>query len=430
MIMSYNKKEISYADWWREIKWFFEKHYCDIDRKAKTLEDRLIYVDNKTNRWESVLDQLKTDIELEKKWDELEDVLFVENADGDLVLHEDWDKYNAGTLREDIWADMFEKYSGGAKLAEHPIYKDIDDSKPEFQIPDIIKDLFLDSRIIIEINNEPEYQIFSDNFKNNLDFSSISYLSENKYYFANYSKNLTIYSSIWDFPPDLSDKVTVDFEDIYKISQVEKIPDTIMDDFINKETAIEINNEPEYQMMVLSLMHYDKFEAEDEFYQATYYSYDRKHPFYYINSFDRVDSCKTAQLIPENINKTISFKDFDKYTEASKIPDIIKDMFLDRQIVIKIDNAKDAETLFKELKTAKDCKTKCPYFYTHNNTDEYDPRYPYYYMDKNEYLNSNVNMENIVKQEGIRQLVDFKNLDAIQKVTEPEIDNDIDLEER
>ena len=39
-------------------------------------------------------------------------------------------------------------------------------------------------------------------------------------------------------------------------------------------------------------------------------------------------------------------------------------------------------------------------------------------MDKNEYLNSNVNMENIVKQEGIRQLVDFKNFDDIQKVTE------------
>lgn len=51
-------------------------------------------------------------------------------------------------------------------------------------------------------------------------------------------------------------------------------------------------------------------------------------------------------------------------------------------------------------------------------------------MDKNEYLNSNVNMENIVKQEGIRQLVAFEDFDAIQKVTEPEKDNNIDLEER
>lgn len=398
---------------------FLEKHYCDVDRTAKTFEDAFIYVNHNTDKWESVLDQLKTDIELEEKWDELEDVLFVENDNGDLVLCNDWDEYKTGTLREDIWADMFDKYSGGAELAEHSVYKDRDNDNPKFQISDIIKDLFLDSRIIIEINSKLEYQVFLENFKSNLDFSSISYFSENKYYFIDDNKSLIRYSSIWDFPSDLYDKVTVDFEDIYKISQIEKMPDTIMDNFINKEIAIEINNEPEYQMMVLSLMHYDKFKAKDEsFYQYAYCSYDRKQPFYYINSLDRIDSCKATQLIFKNINKTIGFKDFDKYTEASKIPDIIKDMFLNRQVAIKIDNAKDAETLFRELKTAKNCKTKYPYFYKHKNTDEYDPRYPYYFMDKNEYLNSNENMENIVKQEGIRQLVDFKNFNDIQKVTD------------
>lgn len=411
---------------------FIKAHKCQMDSKAKNFEDALIYVNYKTGKLESALDQLKTDIALEEKWDELEDVLFVENTDGDLVLHEDWDKYKAGTLREDIWADMFEKYSGGAELAEHPIYKDRNNDNSTFQIPDIIKDLFLNSRIIIELNSELEYQVFLENFKNNLDFSSESYFSENKYYFVDDNKILTKYSSTWDFPSDLYDKVTVDFEDIYKISQIEKIPDAIMDDFINKKIAIEINDEPEYQMMVLSLMYCDKFEAEDEFYQSTYFSYDRKRPFYYINSLDWINSCNNIEHLIEceGINKLVGFKDFDKYTEVSKIPDIIKDMFLDRQLAIKIDNAKDAETLFKELKTAKNCKTRCPFFYTHNNTDEYDPRYPYYFMDKNEYLNSNINMENIVEQEGIRQLVAFEDFDAIQKVTEPERDNDIDLEER
>ena len=302
---------------------FLDKYHYDVDRKAKTIEDRLIYVNHKTNRWESVLDQLKTDIELEKKWDELEDVLFIKNTDGDLVLHEDWYEYKAGTLREDIWADMFKKYSGGAELAEHPIYKDRDNNNPTFQIPDIIKDLFLNSRIIIEINNELEYQVFLENFKDNLDFSSISYFSENKYYFIDDNKSLIRYSSTWDFPSDLYDKVTVDFEDIYKISQIEKIPDAIMDDFINKETAIEINNEPEYQIMVLSLMHYDKFEAEDEFYQSAYYSYDRKRPFYYINSLDWINSCKNIEHLIEckGINKLVGFKDFDaiqKVTEPER----------------------------------------------------------------------------------------------------------------
>lgn len=104
---------------------FLEKHRCDLGNRAEAMEDKLIYANRNTNRWESITEQLKTDIELEKKWDELEDVLFVENIDGDLVLHQDWDKYKAGTLREDIWADMFEKYSRGAELSDHPIYDDV-----------------------------------------------------------------------------------------------------------------------------------------------------------------------------------------------------------------------------------------------------------------------------------------------------------------
>ena len=307
---------------------FLDKYHYDVDRKAKTIEDRLIYVNHKTNRWESVLDQLKTDIELEKKWDELEDVLFVENTDRDLVLHEDWYEYKAGTLREDIWADMFEKYSGGAELAEHPIYKDRDNDKPTFQIPDIIKDLFLNSRIIIEINNELEYQIFLENFKDNLDLSSASYFLQNKYYFIDefFNKSLTMYSSVLDYTPDLYDKVTVEIEDIYKISQVKKIPDDIMDDFINKKTAIEINNEPEYQMMVLSLMHYDN-EAEDGFYQSAYFSYDSKRPLYYISSFNNIKACRNIEHLIEceGINQLVGFKDFDnisKVTELEKDNDI------------------------------------------------------------------------------------------------------------
>ena len=304
---------------------FIKAHKCQIDSKAKKFEDALIYVNYKTGKWESVYEQLKTDIELEEKWDELEDVLFVENDNGDLVLCNDWDKYKAGTLRKDIWDDMFEKYSG-SKLAEHPIYDDSEKSK--LKIPDIIKDLFLDSKIIIEINNKLEYQVFLENFKNNLDFSSISYFSENKYYFIDDNKSLIRYSSIWDFPSDLYDKVTVDFEDIYKISQIEKMPDTIMDNFINKEIAIEINNEPEYQMMVLSLMHYDNFKAKDEsFYQYAYCSYDRKQPFYYINSLGRIDSCKNIDYLIEceGINKLVGFKDFDviqKVTEPERDNDI------------------------------------------------------------------------------------------------------------
>jgi hypothetical protein len=300
---------------------FFEKHYCDIDRKAKTLEDSLIYVNHETDRWESVLEQIKTDIELEKKWDELEDVLFVENNNGDLVLHEDWDKYKAGTLREDIWADMFAKYSDKDNLAIHPVYND--------------------------------YEILI------------------------------------------------------------KIPYIIRDMFVNGEIAIEIRSKKEKDSLLEALKRIGAVTDEIE--------YDSAYSYYFMDSdINDINAYRSIKGLEKEfgIKQVVSFKDFYKYTEPSKVPEIIKNMFLNRQIVIKIDNAEDAKILYRELKAAKNCKTEYPYFFKHKNAEEYDPRYPYYYMDTNEYLNSNVNMENIVKQEGIRQLVDFKNFDDIQKVTE------------
>lgn len=300
---------------------FLEKHYCDVDKKTKKFEDAFIYANKKTGRWESVLDQLKTDIELEEKWDELEDVLFVENDNGDLVLCNDWDEYKTRTLREDIWEDMFEKYSGGVELTEHPIYDDY--------------------------------------------------------------------------------------------GQIIKIPDVIRDMFVNKEIAIEVKNQKEQNSLLAALKRIGAVTDEME--------YDPRYPYYFMDAdINDLNANRSMNILKneQGIEQVISFKDFDKYTEETKVPEIIKDMFLNRQVAIKIENAEDAETLFRELKTAKNCKTEYPYFYKHKNTDEYDPRYPYYFMDKNEYLNSNENMEDIVKQEGIRQLVDFKNFNDIQKVTD------------
>ena len=300
---------------------FIKAHKCQMDSKAKNFEDALIYVNYKTGKWESVLDQLKTDIELEEKWDELEDVLFVENDNGDLVLCNDWDEYKTGTLREDIWEDMFEKYSGGVELTEHPIYDDY--------------------------------------------------------------------------------------------GQIIKIPDVIRDMFVNKEIAIEVKNQKEQNSLLAALKRIGAVTDEME--------YDPRYPYYFMDAdINDLNANRSMNILKneQGIEQVISFKDFDKYTEETKVPEIIKDMFLNRQVAIKIENAEDAETLFRELKTAKNCKTEYPYFYKHKNTDEYDPRYPYYFMDKNEYLNSNENMEDIVKQEGIRQLVDFKNFNDIQKVTD------------
>lgn len=301
---------------------FIKAHKCQMDSKAKNFEDALIYVNYKTGKWESVLDQLKTDIELEEKWDELEDVLFVENNNGDLVLCNDWDKYKAGTLREDIWADMFDKYSGGSKLAEHPIYDDSEKSK--LKIPDIIKDLFLDSKIIIRINNEREHQIFLENFKNDIKLISLSYKPEYTYYLAdNGGNNLARYSTVI-LEPDLDDKLELDLEEIYEISQVKKIPDAIIDMFINKELAIQVNSKPEQHMLFLTLYDSGKFKIT----LKDYPFYHKEYPFYCINTVNKVDDKQYMEDIVE-IDNIKQFVEFNNFNNISKVTEFERDNDID-----------------------------------------------------------------------------------------------------
>lgn len=53
------------------------------------------------------------DKEIEKLWDELEDVLFVEEENGTLVLASEWNGFDAGTDRETIWYWFDEHHSKG-----------------------------------------------------------------------------------------------------------------------------------------------------------------------------------------------------------------------------------------------------------------------------------------------------------------------------
>ena len=57
--------------------------------------------------------QLETDRELEKLWEELEDVLFVEDDTMNLVLASPWNGFDAGTDRESIWHWFDERHSKG-----------------------------------------------------------------------------------------------------------------------------------------------------------------------------------------------------------------------------------------------------------------------------------------------------------------------------
>lgn len=53
------------------------------------------------------------DVEVEKLWDEFEDVLFVEEENGTLVLASDWQGWWKGTDRETIWKWFDKHHSKG-----------------------------------------------------------------------------------------------------------------------------------------------------------------------------------------------------------------------------------------------------------------------------------------------------------------------------
>lgn len=54
-----------------------------------------------------------TDLVTESLWEEFEDVLFIEEENGTLVLASDWNEFEAGTDREAIWHCFDKQHSKG-----------------------------------------------------------------------------------------------------------------------------------------------------------------------------------------------------------------------------------------------------------------------------------------------------------------------------
>lgn len=117
----------------QRIENFMKDHACHVDNKATKLNDMIVYADFVKGKYQSVFEQLQVDIEVEKAYDALEDVLFIEDEDKDLVLASPYKftaggrtySYAAGTPRESIWTAMFALYSDGANLTIHADYDDI-----------------------------------------------------------------------------------------------------------------------------------------------------------------------------------------------------------------------------------------------------------------------------------------------------------------
>lgn len=117
----------------KRIADFLSTHSCHIINEGQTLEDKVTYADFNAGRYKSVFKQLQVDIEVEKAYAALEDVLFVENKDGKLVLNSPYKisidnkvyLYSAGTSNEIIWKDLFSLHSKGAEFVSDAKCEDI-----------------------------------------------------------------------------------------------------------------------------------------------------------------------------------------------------------------------------------------------------------------------------------------------------------------
>lgn len=199
---------------------FLREHSCHIINEEKTLEDKVTYPVFTTNRYESVFKQLQTDIEVEKAYDALEDVLFAEDEDGRLVLNSPYEfiaggrtySYEAGTPQETIWEDMFKLHSKGAEFTYSTEYEDVNyetaeinnnketpnmnildnqDLKKkydsgEIKIPDNIMTKYMNGKAVFVIDNEEERDILAYNIAR-FPYPGIipEYNSNNPYWFKN-----------------------------------------------------------------------------------------------------------------------------------------------------------------------------------------------------------------------------------------------------
>lgn len=111
----------------KRLEDFLNEHICYTDNNAKNPDDILIYINHRTNKYASVMEHLKIDIEVENAFYELkkaENTLFIKDTEDNFILtkpytfrvnFKDYD-YEPGTDIKDILIDMCNLYSYGTAL--------------------------------------------------------------------------------------------------------------------------------------------------------------------------------------------------------------------------------------------------------------------------------------------------------------------------
>ncbi len=344
------------------IEDFLKTHSCHIINEGEGLEDKITYANFNTNIYESVFKQLQIDIEVEKVYDALEDVLFIEDEDGNLVLASPYKftidgrtySYDAETPREPIWEDLFKIHSKKAEFIYSTEYEDtkIDSNKNktymnilnnqelkekydtgEIKIPDNIISSFIKEKYVFKIDNKKEKDILDYNLARNplINYTGIipEYNKDMPYVYMD--KKEVIYSDFvdalrqrgiflfTDFSKTLVEckKMFIQnqyeslcFEDKILHNENERIA-KVIDDFCNGLTAIRINSQKELNKLIKMVN--TKVNCQIEGANI----YFKEYPYYYVDKTNTLDAVYTLKYLltgdyccnlkNENITRLIDF---------------------------------------------------------------------------------------------------------------------------
>ncbi len=413
----------------QRIEDFLKTHSCHIINEEKTLEDKVTYPDFATSRYESVFKQLQTDIEVEKAYDALEDVLFVENKDGDLVLAGPYEftinkkiySYEAGTPREPIWEDMFKLHSKGAEFTYNTRYEDANyetvkrnnnketpyinilnnqDLKKkydsgEIRIPDNIMSKYMNEKAVFVIDNEEERDILAYNIAR-FPYTGIipEYNSDNPYWFKN---NDIACSNFTAIPFKFQFMLFTDFSIILEQSKYESMC------FKDKKIA-------EYGY---------EFNDGDQIWSDTAEIYKTDNDNLFIKKYEDGynEKVKYSTISLNNLIKEIQQHKKDKGKSRRGGCFVIKDLpneyykaninfyiknFCNSDIAIKINSQEELDILLSQLQN-KDVKAPV---YIH-----YNSKFPYFYIDRiSGRLKANHNFNNINSVHCIEHCYNFSDL--------------------
>lgn len=438
------------------IEDFLETHSCHIVNKGEDLEDKITYANFNTSKYESVFKQLQTDIEVERAYDALEDVLFIENKDGNLVLAKPYEftinekiySYEAGTPRESIWEDMFKLHSKGAEFTHSIEFEDInyktiemnDNEKTpymnilsnqdlkkkydsgEIRIPDNIMSKYMNGKAVFVIDNEKERDILAYNIAR-FPYTGIipEYNSNNPYWFK--KSNDIACGNFMTIPFEFQFILYTDFSIILEQSKYKSM---CFKDKKIAEYGYEFNNDNKIWNDTAEIYKIDNDNLFIKKYEAGYTS-EVKYSTISLNNL-----IKEIQQFKEDKSKNkkggcFIIKDLPNEYYQVNTNSYIKN-FCDGTIAIKINSQKELDGLIKTIQDKVDCS-----FW---NNSKYYSDYPYYFVNRNNVMDSVKHIKYLSyiyhclkdNRKFITDYIDFKDIKTMDLNNDEELDNDIELD--